>query len=463
MALAIVDTVNEEYSPIAAVMPAATPRDLNRVELQHHAQAPQLALGQPFSPAIIAADPLDTLLQHALAHAMTLVPAADCGAIYLTDESRGHLVLHASRGFNLVPACTLPLAGAGSTLFCHHWYIADSTDELTLLLALDVNAHQHLLDAFALAALPSGIAVIPLVAESDILGVVILMRLNGAGRFVEHGGAGLASFATMTAAAVRQMQPARVITMPSTSSADSDVPSRAFAAQSQPMRAAMRHTARMATVGHMTVTMMHEITNPLWAVQSALELMRSVAPDDLRYAQLMQLARDELARVTGITTRMRDFSRSPHQELMPCDLNYVLQETLAVAELQLRHTRITVTCIPAAERPMVKANDTLLRQVFLNLILNAIDAMPAGGTLAVRVIPRACNVLVEVQDTGVGISADIRPHLFQPFVTSKPNGTGLGLAMSAHILAEYAGTITLEDNPDQGCTCRVVLPCETRG
>ena len=176
----------------------------------------------------------------------------------------------------------------------------------------------------------------------------------------------------------------------------------------------------------------------------------------------MRIARNELARVTGITARMRDFYRPHHQELVACDLDQLLEETLALAEIQLRYTKIAVTFIPAEEHPIVKANDNLLRQVFLNLILNAIDAMPDGGTLIIRVICRETTLLVEVQDTGVGIPVDIRPHLFEPFMTSKPNGTGLGLSISAQIIAHHAGTIEMEDNKDHGCTFRVTLPYQPR-
>lgn len=464
MTCGVANRLDKESVSIVTMRHEASSPNLSAAALQQQAgqQAQQLATLRQFSQDVLDICNLDMLLRQALAHVRALVPAAQCGAIYLTDAADEQLVLHASSGFRAPPACVLPITGAGSVLFSHHWYIANSTDELALLLALDVDAHRKLLDAFALAELPSGIAVIPLMAQAQLLGMVILMRMAGAGPFIGEMEAGLVGLANMMAAVVRATRRARVITAQASHFADPEAQQRALAAQAQTAQAAMLQTARMAAIGQMTAAITHEINNPLWAVQSALDLMKTFAPDDPRYTQLMQIARDELARVMGITARMRDFYRPHHHELAACDLHQLLEETLALAELQLRYTRINVVFIPAAEHPIVRADANLLRQVFLNLILNAIDAMPDGGTLTVRATIRETALLVEVQDTGDGIAAEIRPHLFEPFITSKPNGTGLGLSISAQIIAQHAGTIEMEDNPDRGCTFRVVLPYQPR-
>src|SRR5690606_37190414 len=98
------------------------------------------------------------------------------------------------------------------------------------------------------------------------------------------------------------------------------------------------------------------------------------------------------------------------------------------------------------------------RQVLLNLLLNALDAMPGGGTLTVRTIAGPTMALVEIQDTGVGIPPDIKAQLFEPFFTTKPSGTGLGLSISAHIVTQHGGQIEVESTPGQGSTFRVALP-----
>jgi signal transduction histidine kinase len=402
-----------------------------------YTRATPLGIIRQFSQDVLDSGNLSAMLHRALAHAMALIPAASCGAIYLADAADEQLVLHASHGFSTGPAGTLPLAGAGSRILCsHHWYIAHSTDELTLLLALDIDAHRILCDAFGLPHLPSGIAIIPLLAQDRMLGMLFLMRLRGVGPFITTVDDGLVSLTNMAAAAVQ----------------------RAEAPPFQFAPATMLHTERMAAVGQLTAAMTHEINNPLSAVQNALALMQTLPPDHPRSAQLLQIAREELARVTAITTRMRDVYRPQHQDLGVCDLHHLLEDMLALAELQIRGTSIRVMFIPSAEPPLIRGNDSLLRQVFLNLILNAIDAMPDGGVLTVRVSHNAATLLIDVQDTGVGIPAAIRPRLFEPFVTSKPTGTGLGLAISAQIMAQHGGRIDVTSHEGTGSTFRVVLP-----
>ncbi len=127
----------------------------------------------------------------------------------------------------------------------------------------------------------------------------------------------------------------------------------------------------------------------------------------------------------------------------------------------MRHSEIKLIFTPAADLLAVVGNSDQLRQVFLNLILNAIDAMPQAGTLTVRTVAGLTVALVEVQDSGVGIPAEIRARLFEPFFTSKPTGTGLGLAISAHIVTQHGGQIEVESTVGQGSTFRVVLPVQS--
>jgi signal transduction histidine kinase len=183
-------------------------------------------------------------------------------------------------------------------------------------------------------------------------------------------------------------------------------------------------------------------------------------PPALRDSEFLTLARDQLARIAGIIERMRDFYRPSRSDMEPHDLNGLLENTLTLAGLQTRHVAIQVIFTPANDLPAVMGNGDQLRQVFLNLILNAIDAMPDGGTLMVRTMAGPTVAVVEVQDTGVGIPEDIRSHLFDAFFTTKPTGTGLGLSISAHIVAQHGGQLEVESHMGQGSTFRVVLPIQ---
>jgi two-component system NtrC family sensor kinase len=113
---------------------------------------------------------------------------------------------------------------------------------------------------------------------------------------------------------------------------------------------------------------------------------------------------------------------------------------------------------PDADLADVVCNADQLRQVFLNLIINAGEAMPSGGTLTVRTSAGPSVAVVEIQDTGLGIPPGIRERLFEPFFTNKPNGTGLGLSISAHIVTQHGGQIEFESREGEGSTFRIVLP-----
>jgi two-component system NtrC family sensor kinase len=220
----------------------------------------------------------------------------------------------------------------------------------------------------------------------------------------------------------------------------------------------MLQGARLAAVGQLAASIAHEINNPLYAVRNCLYLLEDDLPADLRNADYLIMARDQLARIAGIIERMRDFYRPARGDMEPQNLNELLEGTLALAGLQMRHAAIQVIFTPDADLPSVMCNGDQLRQVFLNLILNAIDAMPDGGTLTVRTIAGPTVAVVEVQDTGVGIPEDIRARLFDPFFTTKSTGTGLGLSICAHIVTQHGGQLGVESDPGQGSAFRVALP-----
>jgi signal transduction histidine kinase len=222
--------------------------------------------------------------------------------------------------------------------------------------------------------------------------------------------------------------------------------------------AAMYHAARLAMVGQMTAVIIHEVNNPLASIEIALHLLTRLGPDHPHHGQIIGLLQDEVSRLSTIATQMRDLSHQDEAGQSACNLGGLLTQTLALAELRLLGTRVSLAFIPPPSPTMVIANVIQLRQLFLNLIVNAIDAMPAGGVLTVRVLPQATTVVVEVQDVGGGIPLDIRSRLFEPFVTSKPSGSGLGLYISAQIAADHGGWIEVQSTEGDGSVFRVVLP-----
>jgi two-component system NtrC family sensor kinase len=234
---------------------------------------------------------------------------------------------------------------------------------------------------------------------------------------------------------------------------------------------------KMAALGRLVASLAHEINNPLQAVQNSLELAGEELEGSLhrdKLARYLGMANSEIERLAAIVRRMRDFYRPAQEGLRATDVNAVLQSVLELAGKQLQHSHITVEREWSADLPMIRANPDYLKQVFLNLVLNAIDAMAAspgegsqGGTLWLRTtldqVPAADNqslpaVRIEFEDTGEGIPPDLLPHIFEPFTTTKTTGTGLGLSISYRLIEAHKGRITVTSQVGVGTTFTIFLP-----
>jgi two-component system, NtrC family, sensor kinase len=414
-----------------------------------------------FSQELLAARGLGTVLQRALSYAMALLPEAHRGAIYLYEPRAQHLALSASVGFTALPNFSHPidLGLIGRSFTERQLLLTDSADEwLTLTRASSEASPDRLLRALQLHDPPTGVAVIPLVAHDQVIGVLFLLRTAGTGRFVDEARATLEGIANLAAAAIAEERSTREVATLADQLAHLEEQQRALTARLSSAEAGLLQAARLAAVGQLAASIAHEINNPLYAARNCLHLLAEDLPPELQESQYLGIARDQLSRIAGIIERMRDFYRPSHGEMERANLNQLLENTLALAGLNTRHAAINVIFAPVAYLPPVLGNADQLRQVFLNLILNAIDAMAQGGTLTVRTIAGSTVVVVEIQDTGIGIPEDIRARLFEPFFTNKPNGTGLGLSISAHIVTQHVGQIEVESRQGQGSTFRVVLP-----
>ncbi len=228
---------------------------------------------------------------------------------------------------------------------------------------------------------------------------------------------------------------------------------------------------KLAAVGRLAATVAHEINNPLEAIKNALYLVvSSTAPDDPN-RRFLEIARKETERVSGIIRQLLGFSR-PTLVKQRTDLNQVLEETLALLERQVRQHRVAVRCDLDPNLPLVLAAGDQLRQVFLNLILNAQQAMPTGGTLYISTrLSRETDteflgdryVVIQFRDTGQGIPDEHLPHIFEPFYTTKNDskGTGLGLWVCLGIVQSHGGQIEVRSRPGRGTTFSVALPLES--
>ncbi len=227
------------------------------------------------------------------------------------------------------------------------------------------------------------------------------------------------------------------------------------------LEAAKLQAERLATIGTMTAKVAHEIRNPLGAIQLNLDLVRKEidrlsAPQEGR--ELVDTLRAEAGRIQRVIEEYLQFARLPKPKRRPVSLNELLDKKLGFLHASLDEAKVTLRREFDPNLPRVMADGEQLWQATLNLIRNALDAMPGGGTLTVRTRRHNASVELEITDTGKGMTPEQTRQLFVPFFSTKANGTGLGLAMTQQIVAEHDGQIECASAPGQGTTFTVRLP-----
>jgi signal transduction histidine kinase/DNA-binding response OmpR family regulator len=233
----------------------------------------------------------------------------------------------------------------------------------------------------------------------------------------------------------------------------------AFADEIERSQNQLIQAEKMAAVGRLTASLAHEINNPLQAIQNSLHLASHQGLDETQKGRFLNMAQTEVNRLIQIVRRMLDFYR-PSSAMRALDLNQPIEDALAIASKRLQQSHIQVEARLAEGLPAVRGTANQLTQVFLNIIINAIEAMPDGGTLWVGTAHHADagKIVAAFRDNGPGLAPEIRGHLFEPFHTSKPTGTGLGLAISYGIIERHNGTIEVESPPGGGTTFIIRLP-----
>jgi signal transduction histidine kinase len=226
--------------------------------------------------------------------------------------------------------------------------------------------------------------------------------------------------------------------------------------------------AKLATIGELAASIAHELNNPLAIVSLRAETLLAHTPADDPRRRALEVVAQEVDRMGYLVANLLQFSRRSQPQISSLDVREDLDNTLALVHYHLRNHRITVIREFAPEVPMIPADRQQLRQVFLNLLTNASDAMLQGGTLTLRVamgvLPTgAPAVVLECSDTGVGIPPQDLPKVLEPFFTTKAEGkgTGLGLPICRRIVQEHGGTLELHSAVSQGTTVRIALSITT--
>ncbi len=222
--------------------------------------------------------------------------------------------------------------------------------------------------------------------------------------------------------------------------------------------------AKLATLGELAASVAHELNNPLAIISLRVESLLSQTPAGDPKRRSLEIVEQEVERMGNLVANLLQFSRRGQHQISTVDLREELTKTLELVHYHLRNRRIEVVQEIASRLPMIHADRQQLRQVFLNLLTNASDAMPNGGTLTLRAGPGELDggrpaVIIEFADTGVGIPQEHLSRVTEPFFTTKEEGkgTGLGLAICRRVIQEHRGTMYIASEVGKGTTVRLAL------
>ena len=209
---------------------------------------------------------------------------------------------------------------------------------------------------------------------------------------------------------------------------------------------------KLAAVGQLAAGIAHEIRNPLTSVKMIVQLLRSRFQEDEVGLESIQAILDEINRLEVIINGLLDFARPMELALKPTKVTDVVNDILKFMEPDMRHRKILLINRVDEELPAVMLDADRMKQVFMNVILNSMQAMPEGGELTIdyRYDSENCSVQVNISDTGTGMSQEVLDHAFEPFFSTKSGGAGLGLANVKKIMEQHGGDIQIETEADRG-------------
>ena len=213
---------------------------------------------------------------------------------------------------------------------------------------------------------------------------------------------------------------------------------------------------KLYVLGEFSASLAHEIKNPLTPVKMLIQRAYE-QQEPLEGADLVVI-NEELTRIDKIVSQFLDYARMPEPRLERIDINTLVQDVLSLGKHKIENSAIRLVFFPAPTPLVVRITPDGLKQVVMNLILNAIQAMPSGGVLKLAIYDMGDGVEIEVADTGVGMTTAQMRKIYDPFFTTKQNGTGLGLSIVWNIIETHHGTIEFTSEPQKGTTAIVSIP-----
>jgi two-component system NtrC family sensor kinase len=416
----------------------------SRVHEATRSRTGQLAALNDLGRVVTSSLDLDEVLRLAMQGINDIIKA-EAGSLVLLDETTNELVFRVSLhgDSRQRPPLTLQM-GQGIA----GWVVKEGEP----LLVPDVSADpRHLRQAsekFGLKA--HSILCVPLVIRDHVIGAIELVNKVG-GEFTNED---LELLNSMAATVAIALENARLYTELAE-----------FTLELERSQAQLVKAERLAATGKLAASLAHEINNPLQVIQNCLHLVTQGRPLDENKRQVyLSMAREEVQRLIDLVQRMLDFYRPSTESKGPLDMQVVLDDVLALVGKRLQHANVMVRRNAVDPMPPVLGDANQLKQVFLNIIINAVEAMPAGGDLFLDAAwdAQRNEVSMSFTDTGEGIPPSELGSIFDPFYTSKPKGTGLGLSISHGIIERHGGRIDVKSEVGQGSTFTLSLPCEVQ-
>jgi signal transduction histidine kinase len=220
----------------------------------------------------------------------------------------------------------------------------------------------------------------------------------------------------------------------------------------------MKRAERLFALGHLSAGLVHEIRNPLASIAGAAGILQRNLRPERKDAECLEIIVKECQRLNNLLAHFLDFARPRTPKYQLTDPLTMIDSVMELAAHAIGKAPIALRKELSPQLSPVECDPELLKQVLLNLMINAIQAMPDGGEVLVTAGPRNDRLLIQVRDEGCGVGAANRDRIFDPFFTTKETGTGLGLSVTHQIVEQHGGILTAEANPGKGMTFSVSLP-----
>jgi signal transduction histidine kinase len=285
---------------------------------------------------------------------------------------------------------------------------------------------------------------VPLVAQEEPLGLIVADNAFSRHPITEEAERLLRLFASSASIALRNAQLIAQL--------------KDALRREQAMREQLVHSERLAAIGELAAKVAHDLRSPLVTIGGYARQLERHPSDPERVMRNAQIIVDEVERLERQLRDLLDFAKPSPPKPQRCALTELVQRLVEVHRPSMEAGRVRVVAELSDDPCWVLADEMQIERLLMNLWRNAVEAMPDGGVLTVKVWRDGAQVRLRIKDTGVGISPEALPHIFKPFYTTKHGGTGLGLAIAQKIVAEHSGTLEIHSEVGVGTTVDIALP-----